>query len=225
MEKINDDKLIDHLYEKYDIGRLFAVDFKSDLFLVKFEKGEIIQQEGDAVSYLYFMVGGIVKVSIAQENGKSKLICFLNDFEVLGDIELFAESNCVSQLEAIKETYCLALNLNKYRKILLEDDVFNKHMAKVLAKIVLSNNLSTSFNLLYRLENRVATYILLTAKEECFQDNLTSVAELLATSYRHLHRVLSNLCTKKILEKDGRCYKIIDKNRLREMSNESITHF
>lgn len=125
----------------------------------------------------------------------------------------------------MKETYCLALNLNQYREIILEDAVFNKYMAKTTAKIVLANNLSTSFNLLYCLENRVATYILLTATDDFFQANLTSVAELLATSYRHLHRVLLNLCTKKILEKEGRCYKIIDKNRLKEMSNESITHF
>lgn len=76
MERINDEKLLFGLYHKYDISRFFAVDFKKDLFLVKFEKGEIIQWEGDVVDCLYFMVGGSVKVSIAQENGKSKLICF-----------------------------------------------------------------------------------------------------------------------------------------------------
>jgi hypothetical protein len=45
------------------------------------------------------------------------------------------------------------------------------------------------------------------------------LSELMATNYRHLHRVLSDLCEKKILRKEGRTYK------LRKMSNESISYF
>jgi len=224
MEKINDFKLKEKLYEKYKIKKYFETNFKDDLQLVKFKKGEIIHFEGDPLENLCFIVGGRIKVSVTQENGKSKLICFVDNFAIVGDIELFAGANCSTQSTVMKDTYCLVLSLDKYRGILLNDFVFTKHMAKELAEIILDNNESDSFNLLYPLETRVATYILLTSEDDIFKDNLTHVAELLATSYRHLQRVLKRLCDKGILIKEGRTYIINDVDELKDLSNRTVTH-
>ena len=224
MENINDINLRDNLYNKYKIKKYFETDFKDDLKLVKFKKGEIIHFEGDPLRALYFIVGGRIKVSVTQENGKSKLICFVEDFAIVGDIELFAGANCSTQSTVMKDTYCLVLSLDKYREILLNDCVFTKHMAKELAEIILDNNESDAFNLLYPLETRVATYILLTSDNGIFKDNLTHVAELLAASYRHLQRVIKRLCDNGILEKDGRIYRINEMDKLKELSNRAVKH-
>lgn len=225
MERVNDKKLLYRFFDKYEINRYFAIDIKDDVFLVKFARSEAIQNTGDSVDVLYFVVDGTVKVSSIQENGKSKLVCIVHPFDMLGDIEIFAEMDYINDVVALSDTYCIGLSLEKYRDILLADPVFTKYMASTLAKIVLNNNETVSFNMLNSLETRVATYILLSAKNNSFKENLTHLAELMATSYRHLHRVLSGLCDKKILAKEGRIYKIIDEERLREMSNESISHF
>jgi len=148
----------------------------------------------------------------------------VDNFAIVGDIELFAGANCSTQSTVMKDTYCLVLSLDKYRGILLNDFVFTKHMAKELAEIILDNNESDSFNLLYPLETRVATYILLTSEDDIFKDNLTHVAELLATSYRHLQRVLKRLCDKGILIKEGRTYIINDVDELKDLSNRTVTH-
>jgi len=74
----------------------------------------------------------------------------------------------VNDIVAIKDTYCLGLNLSSYKEILLADSTFVQYMAKNLAKIVLLNNESASFNMLNSLETRVATYILLSAKKHVF---------------------------------------------------------
>jgi CRP-like cAMP-binding protein len=213
MERIENHRLIHNYYEKYRIKDYFATDFKEDMFLVKYSKGETIKHAGDSVDNLYFMVKGSVKVNSIQENGKSKLVCMVKDFDMLGDIELFAGMDYVNDVMAVTETYCLGINLKKYREILLNDVVFTQYMAKSLARIVLENNVVESFNMLNSLETRVVTYILQTAEEDCFNEPLTSLAERMATSYRHLHRVISGLCDKQVLAKEGRTYRIIDKER------------
>lgn len=224
MHRINDNELLETLYNKYKIKQLFSTDIKKDLFLVKFKRGQLIQQTGDPVKTLYFVVDGSVKVNSVHENGKSKLICIIKAFDMLGDIEIFAGMDYVNDIVALKDTYCLGLNLEYYRDILLQDKTFTSYMAKSMARIVLKNNQSSSFNMLYSLETRVATYILLSAKDKCFQENLTYLAEQMATSYRHLHRVLSGLCEKGMLRKEGRVYRIIDEERLKSIGNDSIAH-
>ncbi len=224
MQRIDDSNLLDAFYKEYKINEYFSRDIKEDVFLVKFTRGEVIQNAGDCVDILYFVVSGSVKVNSVQENGKSKLICIVNAFDMLGDIEVFADMDYVNDVIALKETYCIGLCLDDYREILLNDQVFTSYMAKSLARIVLKNNQSVSFNMLYSLETRVATYILLSAKENCFHENLTYLAEQMATSYRHLHRVLSGLCDKEILRKEGRKYIIADEEKLKALANESISH-
>lgn len=224
MKRVNDNELLKILFERHKIDRYFETDIKDDVYLVKFEKNETIQSTGDQVDVLYFLVDGSVKVNKSQMDGKSKMICIVNAFDMLGDIEIFADMDYVNDIVALKDTYCLGLNLTMYKEILLADPIFVKYMAKSLAKIVLLNNESSSFNMLNSLETRVATYILLSAKNKCFRENLTHLAEQLATSYRHLLRVLSGLCDKNILKKEGRDYIIVDENKLKEMSDQTVTH-
>lgn len=224
MIRINDEQLIDELYHKYNIDKLFEKNMKEDLFLVKFEKGEIICREGDPLKYLHFMVEGKIKVNQTQENGKSRLICFVQDFEILGYIEFFAESEYISIMQAVTDVYCLGLDLSIYKTELVKDPKFLNLVAKKLAKTVLVNNEKSSFNLLYPLETRLTTYILLTADGLEFKDNLTIVAEQLTTSYRHLTRILSKLCEEGILIRESNYFKIIKLEALKEISNQTITH-
>lgn len=225
MIRINDERLLYELYEKYDVANYFLVDRRELMHLVKFEKDEIIQNFGDTNDELYIMVGGSAKVNSIQENGKAKLICIVKDFDIMGYIEFFANMNYSNEIVSLKETYCLVLNLRENKEIILSDPIFTKYMIESMAKMVLSNNIASSFNLLNSLERRLATYILLSANENYFNENLTSLSELLAVSYRHLHRVLMGLCEKDILLKKGKFYKIIDKKSLEDLADKSIRKF
>lgn len=222
MVKVEDKKIFNEFYDKHNISDYFESDFKKDMYLIKFDKGEMIQNAGDKVDALYFMVSGYVKVNSPQENGKLKTICMIDDLEILGDIELFADMDYVNNVIAVQETYCLGLDMHRFKEVILKDPVFNQFLAKNLARIVLKNNVITSFNLLYSVETRVATYILLSMKDNYIKENLTELADLLATSYRHLHRVLNGMCEKGVLKKEGRKYYVIDIEGLKIMANESI---
>jgi len=76
--------------------------------------------------------------------------------------------------------------------------------------------MNSSINLLYPLENRLASYIneFLTNDEDSniyidFDENLVNIAELLGSSYRHLLRTLNTLSKKGVLEKEDGKYKVL----------------
>lgn len=225
MIRIYDNDLINKLYKKYDINKILDIDLSKDLILVKFDKGEIVCAEGGLVDYLYLMVEGKLKISISHENGKTLLLNFLEGFQVLGDNELIAETNYSSSAEATADVYCFSLELNTYKNKLLNNNTFLRYIAKTLAQHLLENNEISSFNLLYPLETRVATYILLSATDgKLPSHNLSVLAELFATSYRHLSRVLAKFCELGIIEKRINYYQVVNEEKLKEYSNTTITH-
>ena len=224
MNKITDESIIDIMYNKYNIEEHIDCEIKKELVLYKFDKGEYFCREGEQLEYLHFMVEGTIKVNVSLENGKSRLLCFLQDFEILGHLEFFANTDYTSDVLAITDVYCFALDLRKFSSVLFNDTKFLQYSVIKVAKSLLINNENSSFNLLYQLDVRLATYIVLTANDDIFQDNLTVVAEQLATSYRHLTRVLAKFCNKGILEKKYNYYIIVNPKLLKSLSNKSILH-
>lgn len=84
-----------------------------------------------------------------------------------------------------------------------------------------SSSRNGSINLLYPLENRLASYIMATMGNENrieFDETLTEIAELLGTSYRHLLRTINNLVSKGILRKDKAGYEVIDEEMLSSLA-------
>ena len=225
MIKINDSNLTNKLFNKYDISKYFLKDVKENLSLVKFNKGESICYAGDALKYIHFLVEGKAKVTSPQENGKSLVVCLLHDFDIMGQLEYFAETEYTANVEALTDVYCFALDISLLKTKFLDDTIFLRHISKDLANKLISNVHNLSFNLLYPLDTRLATYILLTANEKKFDENLTCLAELLASSYRHLTRVLAKFCKQGILEKKSSYYEIIEYDRLKDISNRSISYY
>lgn len=223
MIRIDDKNTIDRLFKQYNVGGLFDMNIREKLFLTKYQKGDILFSEGDPQNYLMFMVGGRIKVSVNQENGKSRLICFIDDFEVIGDIVLIAGRDYATEVVAMTEVNCLAIDLSLYKTEILNDLQFLKWASKKFADVLLFNNEMTSFNLLYPLETRVATYINLNAENMKIKINMTILAEFLGTSYRQLQRVLAKFCKDGLLAKEKNTYEIINEIKLSELSNNSIS--
>ncbi|MFH4289055.1 helix-turn-helix domain-containing protein, partial [Acinetobacter baumannii] len=76
---------------------------------------------------------------------------------------------------------------------------------------------NSTINLLYPLENRLASYMLAAGERAVqhgnrivFSGNLTETAELLGTSYRHLLRTLNVFCDKEIIKKNDGCFEVVN---------------
>ena len=212
MEKIYNAQLKELYINKYKLNDIFTDDMSGYMELVSFKKGEYICNENEKMEYLFFLVKGKGKVYVP--------------LTVIGDIEIVNNCDTSSNIQALEDSYCIALHLNIVREKLLKDAKFLRYVCDSLGRKLQSSSNNNSINLLYPLENRLASYIL-AAKEEIIVDNkkayifnekLTELAELLGTSYRHLLRTINALINKGVISKENGYYKILDKKLLKTLS-------
>lgn len=235
MNRINNrEKLMNHI-AKYNMADIFTEDMTQWMELIIYKKNEFLVKEGEDIPYLLFLVEGKAKVFTSLSNGKSLLLCFYQGFRVLGDIEVVDRVKAVTNVQAIEESCCIGISYRNARKYLLEDAKFLRYVCSSLGGKLNRCSNNSSINLLYPLEKRLASYIYTTGERVelqrsidnqspkpmiRFDENLTEIAELLGTSYRHLLRTLAELCDRNILKKAGSSYLVIEENTLRELSAE-----
>jgi len=231
MEKINDPMLIRFYYEKFNMNSLFNEPLIEMFELIKFNRMEYLCYEEEKLTYLMFLVEGKAKVFRTLANGKSMLISFYEPFEVMGEVELLEGRTASSNVQALSSCYVLAIDMEKAYARLGEDVTFLKFACSMLAEKLHNLGSSSSVNLYYPLENRLASYILATAipsnkageKEvKLFNENLTHLSELMGTSYRHLLRTLNGFCQKKVIMKGEKGYIVLLEEVLEELAGDLL---
>lgn len=226
MIRINDQQLMDNYISQYGIDGIFSHDMKPFMELLLFRRNEHICREKEDINYLFFFVKGKAKVYTTLSNGKSLLLCFYKCFRVLGDVELISHQAASTNVQVIDDTYCIGISSQNVRKHLLNDARFLRFICNSLGEKLDRCSKNSSINLLYPLENRLASYILASGTQVDskskniieFSENLTEISELLGTSYRHLLRTLDILCRKGVIKKKRNCLEVIDETSLRKLA-------
>jgi len=226
MIKINNGKEIDKYISKYEMNEIFTKDMRPFMELLFYKKNEHIVNESEEINYLIFLVDGKAKVYVTLSNGKSLLLCFYYAFMVLGDLEMIDSMHAASNVQAIEDTYCIGISFENVRTYLLNDVKFLRFICSSLGNKLYRCSKNSSINLLYSLENRLASYIITTGERKdntsqariVFDENLSEIAELLGSSYRHLLRTLNALCTKGVIRKINNYYEVIDEVILKKLS-------
>lgn len=222
MIKINDTNLMDKFILENNLNKVFTIDMKPYMELFLFKKNEHICKDGEPIKYLFFLVQGKAKVYTSLSNGKALLLCFYDKFKILGDLEVFKHQSASTNSQVIEDTYCIGISLENVREYLLNDSKFLSFICISLGDKLYKCSKNSSINLLYPLENRLASYILATGEKVSYGEdstiefnvNLTEVSELLGASYRHLLRTLKILCSKELLTKQNNNYYVIDEEKL-----------
>ncbi|MCC3870043.1 cyclic nucleotide-binding domain-containing protein [Terrisporobacter mayombei] len=225
MKKIEDLFIIENYYNELNMQKIFIDDMKSDMRLLKFEKHEYLIREDEDLEYLLFFIQGKAKVFKTLPNGRSLLLAFYKPFRVIGDIEIIKNQSATGTVLALSTCYCLAIPMEKARLKLIKDNKFLKFTCESLAEKLAAVSMNSSINLLYPLENRLASYIneSLTYGDDLyidFDENLNNIAELLGSSYRHLLRTFNTLCKKGVLKREDGKYKIINKALLKDLAGD-----
>ena len=225
MKKIEDPFIIEKYYNELNMQRIFIDDMKKYMKLLKFDKHEYLSREDENLEYLLFFIQGKSKVFKTLPNGRNLLLAFYKPFRVIGDIEIVKNQSATGTIQALSTCYCLAILMDKARKELTKDRKFLKFTCESLAEKLAAVSMNSSINLLYPLENRLASYIneSLTNDEELyidFDENLVNIAELLGSSYRHLLRTFNALCKKGVIEKYDGKYKVINKMLLKDLAGD-----
>ncbi len=219
--KIENNMQIEGYIKIYNMEKLFSDDMKGYMTLYIFDKNEYICKEEEQLENMYFLVEGKAKVSKHLENGKSLLLSFYTPLTIIGDVEFIQNNATDCSVQAIEETYCIGINFSVVRSILIKDCKFLLNICEYLSGKLTSNSNNSSINLLYPLENRLASYIVAFVDGDnnknskfTFKENYSEISELLGTSYRHLNRTLNKFSQQGILKKYNNEYIIEDFEKL-----------
>lgn len=209
------------LAEKLELVRpSLSAEIFRQMKLCVFPKGEFIFREGEEAEFLYIILSGNCRVFKTLENGKIFLICCYKDIQVLGEFELFGGTEAKTSIQALSDTFCLAISAVRFQELLLSDIKFLQFVCRHTCAKVERNNVNTGINLLYTLEQRLAGYVLVMQNNGLFSENHTMVAEYLGCSHRHLLRTLNLLCEHGGLEKAGTAYRVLDFAALEALAGE-----
>lgn len=222
MKQLNQKDLLIHYYQKYELNKLFSNDMLPYMTLYEFDPFEHICKDSSSFHTLFFFVKGKAKVYSSLSNGKSLLLCFYRPFKVLGEVEFIYPQAVSSNVQALERCLCIGISMDIMKNICMNDSLFLTFLSHSLAEKLNRISVNSSINLLYQLENRLASYITLTyescviqGKSCCvFQENLSHLSDLLGTSYRHLLRTLKKFCDLGLLEKKGQSFLILDMEEL-----------
>jgi CRP-like cAMP-binding protein len=186
-----------------------------------FAQGEYLSREGEALEFLYFVVSGKAKVLLSLSDGKQLLLAYFISAGIIGDIELMTNVQTHhATLQAVTDLDCIALPLGEYKAVLKGNNAFINHVGKELAEKLMQRALNGAINTLQPLEMRLSAYALQTATGGHIIEQLTDVAVMLGASYRHLLRCMEKLSQKRILSKEAKGYRILNKQALQALAGD-----
>lgn len=217
MELIHNQALFNKIIKENPIEEVLTNYEDYPLELTLYKKGEHIYKYGDPLTYISFFISGSAKVYSLLSNGKHYLHTFYHHFEIIGDAEFVNNLPIKTNVQALSDVYCLVLPLSKCHDMLYDDRIFLRAVCSHLSNKLDITGQFNSHNLLYPLEERLASYIINISENNIFSENLTSLSELLGTSYRHLLRTIKAFCDKGYLQKENGVYKIIAPNELKTL--------
>ncbi|WP_141501698.1 Crp/Fnr family transcriptional regulator [Bacillus wiedmannii] len=195
-----------------------------------FEKGELICNIDDAMDRLYFVVKGKVKVYTITPEGKKLILRFINPLAVVGDIELIQDSKAHHVVEACSDVIAISISHAVIRSKLLHDPIFMNFLLENIANTLKISTRFTALNLLYPVELRVASYLLSIStdsngtmyKKDLDATSISSIADFIGVSYRHIIRVLQKFYKEKLIEKRNGVIVIKDFFKMKEVAKDNI---
>lgn len=223
MKKSKNRKLINAYLEKYSLNKYLNESLSLCCELHTFDKNEMICTLNEDMKYIYFLVKGKAKVYTLLSTGKSLLICFITPLSVMGDIEFLDNSAADCSVKTIESCHLIAIPIDKVKKLAYDDSVFLRFIISSLEKKLRNNSIFSSINMLYPLENRFVSYILslpINNNNTVEIDELTHISELLGSSYRHLNRVIRNLCEKNLIIKNSNLITILNMDELKKLARD-----
>ncbi|TQR39542.1 Crp/Fnr family transcriptional regulator [Lysinibacillus sphaericus] len=222
--------LIIHYLKAYNIFDVFA-NMNIEYFQVNhFKKGTTICDKDDEINRLYFVVKGKVKVYTITPEGRKLILRFINPLAIVGDIELIQNSKAHNVVEVCSDVETISISFEVIRKTMLRDPIFMSFLLENIANTLKVSTCFTALNLLYPVEVRVASYLLSISTDSTGKENredidsvsVSSIADFIGVSYRHVIRVLQKFYKENLIEKKNGAILIKDFCKMKEIAKNNI---
>jgi len=229
MKKMKDQEQIDQYIQAYQIESIFNEPLLPYLELYSFEQGELICSQGDPSQYLYVLVKGKIKISTTSPEGKTLILSFKTPLEVIGDVEYVRGIDFINTVEAVSSVMMIGIHYRWLKNYGKDHSPLLQFLLDIITKKFTIKSTSLSFNLMYPVEVRLASYLLSVSFDE--SDSLCNVqlsisikdaANLIGTSYRHLNRVIAQFCKEGLVERNNGFILVKDREGLSAIAGHNI---
>lgn len=157
-----------------------------------FPKGTFLLKQDGRSSKVFIIKEGITKCFFSEENGKDYIVEFLSEGEILGEIEVIKNINCLCSIEAITDVQVYAINITFFKQLLEKDLNFNKLLLDELAERVINTSSRASSQQLYTTEYGLKKMLDLQYKQRIVISK-EDMAAYLGITLRSLNRALTNI--------------------------------
>lgn len=230
MKEIADREQLAAYMETYGLKAVFTEPVIPYLTLYGFEQGEPICIQGEPSNVLYVLVKGKIKIYNTSPEGRTLVISFKNPLEVIGDVEYIRNGDIVNTVEAVSPVHMIGVEYRWLRKYCGDHSPLLLFLLDIITKKFYMKSSSMSFNLLYPVEVRLASYLLSVSFDEAdvlFRGKLSTAdladaANLIGTSYRHLNRVLQKFSSKGLVERSKDGILVKDRDGLSKLASRNI---
>ncbi|WP_134684089.1 Crp/Fnr family transcriptional regulator [Brevibacillus migulae] len=209
MKEMHDPAQLMAFLQEYQIESIWNESLLPHMTLYSFEQGEKICTQGEAPQYLYILVKGKLKIYTTSAEGKTLILSFKKPLEVIGDVEYVRGMDIINTVEAVTPVRMIGVHHRWLRKYGSNHAPLLHFLLNIITEKFAIKSSSMSFNLMYPVEVRLASYLLSVCYDETdvrFQGclsttNLKDAANLIGTSYRHVNRVIQQFCEEGLTER------------------------
>lgn len=166
---------------------------RSDDFIVKsFSAGDQILVQDHQLSHVMMIKEGIVKCFLAEENGKEYIVEFLGSGEIIGEVELIKNINCLCSIEALNEVTVYAVKIPFFKALIKNDLALNHLLLESFAERIINTSSRASYQQLYTIEHTLKQLLQMQAKQN-IHISKEDMAAYLGITVRSLNRILKDL--------------------------------
>lgn len=160
--------------------------------LQSFEKDSLLLCQGEQNHRVFVIKEGIAKCFFLEENGKDYILEFMSKGQVLGEIEMIRQINCLCNVAALTTLQVYVIPAPVFKQLLAKDLTLNKILLSELAERIINTSSRASFQQLYTVEHALAKLLELQEKQGV-KITKEDMAAYLGITLRSLNRALKGL--------------------------------
>lgn len=165
---------------------------KEDIVVNSFSRGEKITVQGEQLSRVILIKKGVVKCFLMEENGKEYIVEFLGSGEIIGEVEVIKNTNCLCSVEALSGVEVYAVGIPFFRSLIKNDLRLNNILLESFAERIINTSSRASYQQLYTTEHTLTQLIKMQEKQG-IQISKEDMAAYLGITVRSLNRILKDL--------------------------------
>lgn len=196
--------------------------------LKKYEKNDILFNDGDPYTGFYIILKGIVKIFKTSQDGKDSVLHIVKPLNPFADVPLFEGGNFPANAQAIVESLTIFIPKEDFLKLLSEDkeisfkmlagfakrlrsmtskieDFSSKDVINRLAKYLLNEIINN------KTDNQIEPHIKLTVPKSTIAAYIGTITETLSRTFKKLQK-------EGIIRVNGKKIFILDKKRLKQLA-------